>query len=135
MAGRVLRRFVKNWFEKNSDRLAEVDTLIPVPIHSLRLFFRGFNQTSFLLKSQRYFPVNTTRFKKIKSTTHQAGLGKDQRNVNLRESFSVKKELRGRQVLVFDDVCTTGQTLAEVSVTLKRADVAKINVLCLCRKE
>lgn len=132
-AGRLLRSFVGSWFAEHSDDVSEIDAVLPVPIHHLRLRRRGFNQAAFLLKSQKQLPVKTDWIKKIQNTSQQAGLKEDERRENVRGAFTVKADVEGLNLMIFDDVCTTGQTLGEVCFCLKKAGVAQVHVLTLSR--
>ncbi|NQU63247.1 MAG: ComF family protein [SAR324 cluster bacterium] len=133
VAGRILRGFVNAWFEENAMALQRLDVVLPVPVHPLRLRQRGFNQTTFLLKSQRVLPLKTGWLRKKRFTSQQAGLTRSQRQTNIQDSFIATDNVRSKQVLVFDDVCTTGQTLGEICACLKKAGAGQINVLTLSR--
>ena len=132
-AGRILREFVKSWFQENRDSLENLDVVLPVPIHPRRLRQRGFNQTSFLVKSQTVLPMKTNWLKKRYHTSPQAGLSGKERRKNIQGAFYVSESVRSKNVLIFDDVCTTGQTLGEICDCLKAVDVGRIQVLTLSR--
>jgi len=133
LAGRLLRHLVRRWFQQHLDFVSAIDRLIPVPIHRIRLRWRGFNQTAFLLGSQRGLAVDTTVVRKTQLTPHQAGLSREQRLANLQTSFRVNQSLQGESLLLFDDVFTTGQTLGEISRVIKAAGAEQISVLALSR--
>lgn len=132
-AGKVLQDFVQRWFEKNRDKVQKLNHLVPVPVHPLRLRRRGFNQARYLLNRQKMLPIDRSILVKKRHTPQQAGLSAEERNNHLYGSFEVKKSLKGQGVLVFDDVCTTGQTLGEISRCLKGAGAERVEVLVLCR--
>ncbi|MBW2690749.1 MAG: ComF family protein [Deltaproteobacteria bacterium] len=132
-AGRVLRGFVNTWFEENADTIRSLDAVLPVPIHPLRLRQRGFNQTTLLLKSQRVLPLKTSWLKKQRFTSQQAGLTSFERKDNIQGSFMATPHLHSKNILLFDDVCTTGQTLGEICSCMKKAGVGRIHVLTLSR--
>lgn len=134
-AGKVLQRFVQQWFENNSDILEGIDHLLPVPVHLLRLRKRGFNQARYLLNRQKSLPVDSSILVKKKQTPQQAGLSAEERKNHLDGAFEVRKSLEGQGVLVFDDVCTTGQTVGEISRCLYEAGAARVEVLVVCRTE
>lgn len=134
MAGRILRGFIKEWFDSNTEYLAEIDLLLSVPVHPLRLRHRGFNQTTYLLNVQRQFPLFHNLIKKTRPTPHQASLLGSARKRNLSGSFAVTKSLHGKNVLLFDDVCTTGQTIGEISKCLLSKGAERIDVLVLSRR-
>ncbi|MBU2644982.1 hypothetical protein KKI24_09765 [bacterium] len=132
-AGRLLRHFIDVWFETNAERVRNLDAVLPVPIHPFRLRQRGFNQTTFLLRKQRILPLQTRILKKQRFTSQQAGLARWKRSDNIRDSFQAHASVHSKNVLVFDDVCTTGQTLGEVCTCLKKAGAGEIHVLTLSR--
>lgn len=132
-AGRILQDFVNAWFTENAAALQHLDVVLPVPVHPLRLRQRGFNQATFLVRSQRVLPLKTGWLKKKRFTSQQAGLTRSEREHNIRGSFIATDSVQSKRVLVFDDVCTTGQTLGEICSCLKTAGVEQIHVLTLSR--
>ena len=132
-AGKTLQYFIKNWLKNNSDCYKNIDLLISVPVHPLRLRQRGFNQASYLLNKQQHYRLKSSIVKKIRHTSHQAGMTSSERRKNLKNSFKVSGSLKDKNILLFDDVCTTGQTLAEVSSCLKKAGAKRIDVFVLAR--
>jgi len=133
IAGKILQHFLDNWLTENSTYLETVDILVPIPIHPLRLRRRGFNQTRYLLNNQHQFPLKKTILRRIRQTPHQVGLSRKQREKNLRNAFKVTDSLKGKTVLIFDDVCTTGQTLGEATQVIKQAGAHRIDALVLGR--
>jgi len=112
----------------------EYSYLVPVPLHKKRLRERGFNQAS-LLASEIAKNLNLTVLGdvllRIKETSVQAGLGRQERFVNLKQVFSVKDslKLKGQSVVLVDDIYTTGSTANECSRVLLEAGVKKVYVL------
>lgn len=104
-----------------------IDCLIPIPVTDKRRRWRGFNQTEELGKvvseklGVKYLPVLV----KKKDTLPQVELDTKERNQNLKGVFSIEsgweEKLKGRRMLIFDDVFTTGSTLFEAAKTLSRA--------------
>jgi len=135
LVGRLLKALVTQWFIDNQEWLTQWDMVLPVPIHGLRLKARGFNQTTYLLTGQKLLPVRGDWVKKTRYTKHQAALGGRQRFTNLKRSFASSTEVEGKAVLLFDDVCTTGQTLDQIARTLKNQGVERIGALSLCRSK
>ncbi len=114
----------------------DFDLIVPVPIHRTRLIRRGFNQVVELgkrLSKDTGIPLDRTSFQKVKDTAPQVGLTRAARVKNLRGSFGVKRpdRIRGRNILLVDDVSTTGSTIAEASKTIMRAGAAQVDVLVL----
>lgn len=118
--------------------LRDVDLIIPVPLHSARLRDRGLNQS--LVIARLAFPRDGKRIEPMvlvrkRETVAQTGLSGKERRKNLRGAFAVNERqlIRGRSVLLVDDVYTTGSTVMECSKTLKRAGAARVEVLTLAR--
>lgn len=113
-----------------------VDAIIPVPTHSSRLRKRGFNQALEIAKplSQKLgIPLMWDACKKIKETHSQTKLDIVGRRKNLRNAFSVEKNLSGKTVVIVDDVLTTGSTAQILAETLRKHGVRKIH-LWICAK-
>lgn len=114
----------------------DFDLIVPVPIHRTRLIHRGFNQVVLLaekLSQATDIPLDRTSFQKMKDTPPQVGLTRSARVKNLRGSFGIQRPglIRGRKVLLVDDVATTGSTIAEAAKTIMRGGAAGVDVLVL----
>lgn len=112
--------------------------LIPIPLHKQREKWRGFNQSELLVKhlakhsNSEYEQNLLTR--KIASK-QQVKLHKKERLRNISGIFAVNediRELREKELVVFDDVVTTGATIKEAISTLKKAGYKKVKGLTLC---
>jgi ComF family protein len=112
--------------------------VIPVPLFAVREQERGFNQAKVLAESavkrlQRPAPewkltVNTNVLQRVKDTRALYRLNPSQRRANLRGAFRVvdKSAVRGREVLLIDDIMTTGATARECSRVLLHAGATKV---------
>jgi ComF family protein len=114
------------------------DIAIPVPLHRQRLRWRGFNQSALIarrLASDRGILYAASVLQRRRSTPPQVGLSEAERRTNISGAFSVRdpESLRGRSVLLVDDVYTTGATANECARTLKRAGARRVDVLVLAR--
>lgn len=118
-------------------RDARFDLLVPMPLHWRRRWRRGFNQSELLARalSQRTGIPVVNAVRRRKSTPAQAGLTGAQRRVNVTGAFAVKKRefVEGRNVLLVDDVLTTGATANACAAALKRAGAGRVTVLTLAR--
>ena len=129
------------WMARSSaDLLPQTDMIAPVPLHWQRLWSRRFNQASELARhlavlSGRYFcPQLLLR---VRATPSQIGLGRAARRRNVRGAFEVapawRKKIKGKSVLLVDDVMTSGATMESCAKALRRAGAGQINVITLAR--
>lgn len=111
---------------------AAIDAVVPVPLHPFRRIARGFNQSAVLAKAlaarlaRRYDPSSLRR---RFDTEHQTRLSdKKAREKNIRNAFAVRRPefVRGRTILLVDDVMTTGGTLSECARPLVAAGAARV---------
>lgn len=114
------------------------DRVIPVPLHIHRLRQRGFNQA--LLLAQIFFPeridcILVDTLQRTRHTVPQTGLDGTARRKNMSKAFSVRDagEVKGRKIILVDDVYTTGTTVAECSRVLLAAGAREVHVLTLAR--
>ena len=114
--------------------------LVPVPLHRWRLWRRGFNQSALLAREVARRTGQEVRHDLIerrKRTPMLGGLGRTARARTLRGAFAVPSEkravLKGRTVLLVDDVYTSGATAGACARVLKRAGAARVVVLCWAR--
>lgn len=97
------------------------DVIIPVPLHRQRLRQRGFNQSLLLAREiagKFDMPVDFESLKRTRDTGPQASLGGSERRGNVRNAFEALDPVRGKKVLLIDDVLTTGSTVRECARAL-----------------
>lgn len=116
------------------------DLLIPVPIHRLRLLQRRYNQSALLadyLARKVNIQTDCNSLIRCRNTVPQVQLSGSARRNNLKQAFEVIKpqNIKGRKIVLIDDVSTTGSTLNECAKVLHRAGAAKIYALTLARTE
>ena len=115
--------------------------VVPVPLHASRRRQRGFNQAELIahvaLKAtpDKRFEVGTNLLQRIKPTVSQIGLTRHQRQENLRGAFKGVhlSKVSGRDVLLVDDVMTTGTTAAECARVLRRAQAKNVWIATVAR--
>jgi len=114
--------------------------IIPVPISNKRRRERGYNQTEEILKStyndchcNGKYKIRDDLVKKGVHTENQTRLGRKERKNNLENAFVVtnKQEIVGRNIVIFDDVITTGTTITKIAQTLKKAGARKVVALAI----
>lgn len=117
----------------------QFQAVLPVPLYKTRQRQRGYNQSALLaaqLARQYHIPLMRTNLIRIRSTHAQALLkGRKARQENVKNAFSVRipEQVRGKRVIVVDDVMTTGATLNECAKVLKRAGASYVCVMTLSR--
>ena len=115
-----------------------IDAIIPVPLHRQRLRERGFNQAHALAKRLAKYTgieLRANAVARTKPTKSQTGLSKTKRFTNLRGAFKITKGnlIKGRNILLIDDVFTTGSTIAECARPLLKAGAKSVKGLVLAK--
>ncbi|MBQ9741140.1 MAG: ComF family protein, partial [Kiritimatiellae bacterium] len=117
-------------FRKKHDASA-VDAVVPVPLHPRRLAERGYNQSGLLASAfaERINRIcDETSLVRIRDTEHQSRSSGDDRRKNLKGAFRTAdpSRIRGRTIVLIDDVMTTGATLDECSEALYAGGAYKV---------
>jgi ComF family protein len=115
--------------------------LIPVPLWSGRRQSRGFNQAEAIARAflrcrpSGSIQLDTASLVRLRETASQTGLTRHQRRANMRGAFAVTRpeRIRGRNILLVDDVMTTGTTVSECARVLRRAGAKEIFVATVAR--
>ena len=129
----LMATFARRWLDKEENFL-----IMPVPLHPKRLRERGFNQSLILARhvaSRNGLELDYLSLRRIRHTQPQTDLNREERRKNIRKAFEVigQTPLKGRTVVLVDDVATTGNTLNECARVLKRAGCDKVYGLVLAR--
>jgi len=114
------------------------DLIMPVPLHFVKLSERGFNQAGRLalhLSRATGIPLNTTCLKRVKYTQTQTHLDSEERAVNVRKAFAVRRrgQIEGKSIVLVDDVMTTGATLNACARVLREAGAENVCAWTLAR--
>ena len=134
-----VRRLFGRWLvEAGRDVIAEAETVVPVPLARTRLLTRRFNQAAILarevarLTGLAYEPMALER---TRATASQIGLSRAARQRNVAGAFAVAPrrdaQVRGRKILLIDDVITTGSTVGACARALRKAGAVRVDVLAL----
>ena len=116
---------------------SDIEVICPVPLHAHRLRERGFNQSEVISRhlGQALGVASEPLLVRTRITAPQVGLPYRKREENVRGAFAVSPgaQVRGRRILVIDDVWTTGATLRECARVLRRAGAAEVFLLAVAR--
>ena len=134
---KLFSRLSQEYFEKFQP-FDHIDYIVPVPLHRVRKRDRGFNQAEYLTReisknmNWKHLP---TLVKRKRFTETQTKLNKDQRKQNVSLAFKInsKYDIEGKNILVVDDVFTTGSTANSIAAALKEKQVNKIYVFTIGR--
>jgi len=129
------------WLERaGADLFNDVNYIMPVPLHPFRLLRRRFNQSGliaqYLGKGLR-IEYLVDGLKRIRATPTQGYLERQERKKNVKNAFRLNnkynEQIKGKNILLIDDVLTTGATINECTKELRRHGVNKVYVLTLAR--
>ena len=115
-----------------------IDYIVPVPLHKVKKRSRGFNQADYITReisknmNWKHLP---NLIKRKKFTETQTKLNKEQRRKNVSLAFKInpKYEIKGKNILLVDDVFTTGATANSIAAALKEKQVNKVYVFTIAR--
>lgn len=133
-AARLLGTHLADWVEARLTTPPEL--IVPVPLHSGRLFERGFNQALELARpvARRLgITVEPGLCRRLRPAARQSSLRAAARRDNVRGAFSVAGRLDARHVAIVDDVLTTGQTAGELTRVLRQAGAERVEVWVCAR--
>lgn len=112
------------------------DAVVPIPLHTLRLRERGYNQALEIarpLAKRMGLPLQPSLLTRIRNTPPQSGLTTARRQKNILQAFHCDKKVSGRHLLLIDDTFTTGATLEAASAALLHAGAAYVSVAVVSR--
>lgn len=137
--GNVLAKFLITFWESENQEAATLNfkiskpqkdyVVIPIPLSKKRLRWRGFNQTEIIAhKFSEHFNYELNlHLKRLKYQKPQAELSESERQINLNDAFGWSGDnLQGKNILLIDDVTTTGTTLNEAARVLKKAGAEEV---------
>lgn len=121
------------------DLLDKADLVLPIPLSPQRLAFRGYNQSWELAKQLSPLKAEVRWLLRTRDTPSQRQLPRHERLANLVGAFAVEPlraaQLRGKRVLLVDDVMTSGASLHSAALVLRQAGAAHISAMVLARTE
>lgn len=122
--------------EKIYSFLKKYDIIVCVPMNIKKKLLRGYNQSELIAKEiakQLQIEKQFGNLIKIKNTKKQSTLTKEQRKINVKDAFAIKnaEKVKNKNVILFDDIYTTGNTVNECSKMLKQAGSNSVVVITL----
>lgn len=132
--GAVLAQLIKSQMPLDG----AYDIVVPVPLHRRRLVRRGFNQAALLaaaVSTRLECPLEIATLVRVIATSPQTAQDLDSRRRNVHNAFAVRypERMAGLQVLLIDDVMTTGATVNECARVLRAAGARNVDVLTVAR--
>jgi len=122
LAAKIKKDKLKEW---------DIDMIIPVPLHRIKKAERGYNQAFYIAKGVSNIigiPVATNIIKRVKFTQSQTTFNLIKRKSNMAEAFKIgnNKKFYGKNILLIDDVITTGATISACAKVLKEKKAKNI---------
>ncbi len=128
----TMARFMRPLVEGGTDAI-----LVPVPLHRSRLWWRGFNQSGLIAASLAKATGMTQRpvLTRVRRTRALKNMNASARAAEVRAAFRIAPgaDVKGRHVVLVDDVLTTGSTSDACAATLLRAGAARVDLICFAR--
>ncbi|MBR6033264.1 MAG: ComF family protein [Clostridia bacterium] len=127
---------IKN--EKICRFLETYDIIIPVPMHIKKQTIRGYNQADLIAKKiakELHIEYAKDALIKIRKTKTQSSLNASQRKSNVKDAYDckIKEKIKDKKVILFDDIYTTGSTVAECAKVLKQSGAKEISVFTFAK--
>ncbi len=141
-AANLLGRMLSEVIVDLSAAFTSEPVVVPVPLHRAKYRERGFNQSEEIARAALklhpaglFLKPNVSALVRQKNTASQTGLTPAQRRENMRGAFAVMRpeDVHGRDVLLVDDVMTTGTTASECARALRRAGAERVFVATVAR--
>lgn len=137
-----LADYLAGWMNEQWEQyapLAEAQVLFPVPLHRKKYKQRGYNQSELLARSLaglRGLPLDSSSLVRLRNTPSQTKFGREGRLQNMSGAFSCvnPQVVKGKTILLIDDVATTGATLEGCAQALKEAGAKKVMAYTLARE-
>jgi ComF family protein len=118
----------------NLSEINYYDEIVPVPLYKTRERERGYNQSEVIANALSKIikvPVETEHLLRIRPTSTQTRMSREEREFNVSMAFSCPRKLKNRNILLIDDVITTGSTTEACMQVLKNAGAKKVGVLVI----
>lgn len=123
---------------QDTEFFADLDVIVPMPLHPRRLRERGYNQSEYIargISEVTGVPVDTSHVLRSRNTPKQALQDGEDRRQNVADAFAVVRpeQLYRKRILVVDDLITTGETMKACLKAMRVIRGARISVFALCK--
>lgn len=132
--------FVEWLYQAGHELFHQAEYLVPIPLHWSRLVYRGFNQAavlSYKLSKKVKIPHLADLLERTRRTPPQGDLTAKEREKNVAHAFKLNKKyeqlIRGKHILLIDDVFTSGATVQACTKILKKSGAKQVDILTLAR--
>ena len=137
----AVKAFTPWLLQSGKSLIDEADIIIPVPLHRMRILKRRYNQADIIARDlMRHYPEKTyipDALLRVRNTQSQGHKKFEERKKNIRNAFEIHPEksanIDNKNILIIDDVYTTGATLNECAQTLLDGGASTVNVLTVAR--
>jgi ComF family protein len=132
----LARPLAERMRQRGRDLIEEAECVVPVPLHWRREYQRGFNQAREI--ARHLGPPVVEALRRCRATRAQIELAADRRRENVAGAFALRgwfrgQDIRGKKVLLIDDVSTTGATLESCACVLKMFGASEVYALTAAR--
>ena len=134
----ALARTMARYMAPLKGEWGDATIIMPVPLHRWRLWARGFNQSALVaseLSRKWALPVARRALRRVKQTKPLKGLNHSQRRRAVAGAFTMKHpfDVKGKTVVLIDDVLTSGSTAEACARSLRRAGASRVELICWAR--
>ncbi len=128
------------WFQKNYNIFQRIDIVCCVPMNPIKKLLRGYNQAELIayeFSKNCNLVFKNDLLKRTKFTVSQFKLPREKRLQNVKDAFAINKkyinEIKGKNILIIDDVCTTAETINQCAKVLKKHSAKEVYGLVAAR--